>query len=51
MAHFSDAIVITSPKHVTKLTSQDFSILGPFQAKFLAPPVPIQDLKNEHKIT
>jgi len=27
--HFSDVIVITSPKNVTKLTSQNFSILGP----------------------
>jgi len=36
MRHISDIIVITSPKkNVTKLTSQDFSILGPIQSKFL----------------
>jgi len=35
--HFSDVIVIMSQKHVTKLTSQNFSILGPSQSKlFLA---------------
>jgi len=29
LRHFSDAVVITLPKNVTKLTSQYFSILGP----------------------
>jgi len=38
--HFSNDIVITSPKNVTNQTSQDFSILGPFQSKFLATSVP-----------
>jgi len=28
------------PQNVTKLTSQDFSILGPSQSKFLATPIP-----------
>jgi len=37
--HFSDVIVITSPKNVTKLTSQDFSILGPFQSVLTTPVV------------
>jgi len=41
--HFSDVIVIISPKNVTKITSQSFSILGPPpllpQSKFLATPV------------
>jgi len=37
--NFSDVIIITFPKYVTKLTSQDFSILGPSQSKFLATPV------------
>jgi len=39
MSHFNDVIVITSTKNVTKLTSQDFSFLGPSQSKFLATPV------------
>jgi len=30
------------PKNVTKLTSQDFSILGPSQSKFLAKPVELK---------
>jgi len=36
--HFSDVIVITSPKKVTKITLQNFSILlsPPLQSKFLA---------------
>jgi len=34
-----DVIVISSPRNVTKLTSQDFSIMGPSQSKFLAKPV------------
>jgi len=37
-----DVIVITSPKNITKLTSQDFfhlDCLGPSQSKFLATPV------------
>jgi len=34
--HFSDVIVITSSKNVTKLKSQGFSILGLSQSKFLA---------------
>jgi len=39
LRRFSNIIVITQPKNVTKLTSKDFSILGPFQPKFLATPV------------
>jgi len=31
-----DVIDVTSPTHVTKLTTQNFSILGPSKAKFLA---------------
>jgi len=34
--HCSDVIFITSPINVTKLTSQDFYILGLSQSKFLA---------------
>jgi len=37
--HFSDVIVITSPRTVTKLTFQEFSMLGTSQLKFLATPV------------
>jgi len=37
--HFSDVIVPMSPKNVTKITSQDFSILVPSQSKFLATPM------------
>jgi len=36
---FSDVIAITSPKNVTKLTSQDFLFLGPSQSRFLVTPV------------
>jgi len=35
-----DVIVITTPKTVTKLTSQNFSILGLFHSKFLSTPMP-----------
>jgi len=34
--HFSDVIVITSQKKVTKLASHNFSILSSLQSKFLA---------------
>jgi len=34
--HSSDVIVITSLKNVTKLMSQDSSIMAPSQSKFLA---------------
>jgi len=34
--HFSDVIVIMSPKNVTKITTQNFFILGLPQSKFLA---------------
>jgi len=38
--HFSDVIIITSPKSVTQITTQFFSILPPPpQSKFLATPV------------
>jgi len=39
LRHFSDVIVITPPKNVTKLTSHDFSILASFQLKFLDTPL------------
>jgi len=32
-------VIFTSPKNVAKITSQEFSILGPSQSKFLATPV------------
>jgi len=32
--HFSDVITITSPKNVTKITSQKFSILSPPKQNF-----------------
>jgi len=37
--YFSGGITITSPKNVTKITSQKFSNLGPSQSKFLVAPV------------
>jgi len=39
MTSFCDIIAITSPKNVTKITSQNFSILPPSQSKSLATPV------------
>jgi len=37
--HFSDAIVITSAKNITKVTTHDISILDPFKFRPLATPV------------